>query len=192
MQKFYDLSEKDHWRTPEYIVSMFMDYMMIDLDPCAGYQTYIAENNYTIEGDGDILSHGRRLLFTNTDGLEKDWSEIGGTAYVNPPFSLKKEFVQKTVEEYESNHIDRAIVLTPNGTEVRSWWHGNIAQWDGLKAHHDYVWFPSGRIKFVEPGGDAQDFVPFGSCFHFLGDEWPDGLFEELDEKGEMMIPWQH
>ena len=52
-----------------------------------------------------------------TDGLERDWE---GMNYVNPPYTLLKEFVAKAIlERTKGNH---SIMLLPSKTE-QQWFH---------------------------------------------------------------------
>jgi hypothetical protein len=200
--RFYDLSDKDTWQTPDELVTAISEYVDITLDPCAGLFTFIGDTNWTIQvpdeypDDIDEVPSGWRYdrAFTNDDGdilecgedsLDRAW-DTGGVAYVNPPFSMKNEFIDKTIEEvYDFNHLDGAIVLTPDSTDVKSWWHGKLAP------AANFVWFSEGRIGFVDPDtGELQDSPTFGTALHFIGDDdvWPDKLFEELNEIGDMMV----
>jgi phage N-6-adenine-methyltransferase len=156
---------KDVWQTPGWLIDILTDHLVIDLDPCAAPSTSIGQCNLRVE-DGD-------------DGLEADWSNVAGedfVAYVNPPFSEKNDWVQKIRE-----HMDEArliILLTPDSTDVKSWWHSFIAE------EADYVWFSEGRMRFLDPERDEKGTNPiYGTALSFYG-EVPDGLLNDLDNVG--------
>lgn len=135
MTRHYDLSEKDDWISPPELVDDIDGAVNgITLDPCAHEQTSYGEMNYRLE-DGQ-------------DGLQKDWV---GDVFVNPPFSYKKEWLQKVVEELQSGHVDTVTVITPDGTDTKSWWHEYIA------AHAQYICFLEGRLSYLAPLDDDDD-----------------------------------
>ena len=51
------------------------------------------------------------------DGIEIDWQQIN---YVNPPYTLLKEFFYKAV--YETNFSRKTIMLMPSKTD-QDWFH---------------------------------------------------------------------
>lgn len=200
---FYSLTTKDTWQTPDEIVSELQDHITITLDPCAGLFTFIGEENWTIEVPEQIpdkleyvdspntydvgVTNGERALYCGADSLSKSW-DTGGIAYVNPPFSMKEEFVQKTVDEVSDRNIDGAIILTPNYTDVKSWWHGRIVP------NAPVTWFSYGRVSFINPDtGGIDDNPTFGTALHFIGDMevWPDSLFNALSESGDVVVRWR-
>lgn len=194
--------KKDVWMTPDRITDSIQNHVDVDLDPCAGLYTFIGAENWTIEVpeedppegidevaveddrfERSFVDDGSRLR-CGADSLDREW-DTGGIAYVNPPFSLKEEFIEKSIEAVAQGNIDGAIVLTPDGTDIQSWWH------DLIRNHATYTWFSYGRIRFVDPDTDEKTMQkpPFGTALHFIGpdDLWPDGLFRELNEHGEVM-----
>lgn len=201
MSEFYDLSEKDTWQTPDEITDALQRHLDITLDPCAGLFTFIAAENWTIEVpdsipdgletaytadeayDTVIRDGGGRLLRCGGDSLEREW-DTGGIAFVNPPFSMKGKFIEKALEEYNKGNIDGAIILTPDSTDVKSWWHGQLAP------NTEYVWFSEGRISYINPEtGELEKNPTFGTALHFIGNDglWSDELFAELSEVGDVM-----
>lgn len=200
-QRFYDLDDKDTWQTPEWLIDTLTDHLNFKLGPCAGLFTFNAQINWTIEVPDEAptgidlreapdypayekyaFRNGKSLFF-GIDALDKEW-DTGGIAWINPPFSLKNEFIDKALDEIEKGNIDGAVILTPDSTDVQSWWHGKLAP------NADYVWFSEGRVSFIDPETNATAGSPtFGTALHFVGDDslWPEDLFEDLSEMGDMM-----
>lgn len=68
------------------------------------------------------------------DGLMTNWHHWN---YVNPPYSLLKEFVRKAIKESKNN---KTIMLLPAKTD-QLWFHQLIEN------HYDIIWI-KGRLKF--------------------------------------------
>ncbi len=161
MAKQRHLSEKDVWRTPQWLIDGIEKYKNISLDPCAGAETEIGDINYRLE-DGD-------------DGLQEEWF---GTVFVNPPFTQKNEWLSKALDERENT--DLIMFLTPDSTDVQSWWHGKIVP------NADYVWFSYGRMNYIDPDKGEVDNTQkptFGTAISMYGDV-PDELLQFFDEEG--------
>ena len=105
-------SKTDHYETPERVYSEMIDAFGIHIedcfDPCP--------------------------LNSDFDGLLIHWDFLN---FVNPPYSLLKDFVEKSLEEAKRAQC-RSILLLPAKTD-QAWFH-TIKH---LKIH----WF-KGRIKF--------------------------------------------
>lgn len=155
----YAMKDRDTWQTPDWLVEGLNKHQGIDLDACAGLDTDIGDTNWCIE--------------RGEDGLEREWH---GTTYVNPPFSYKTKWGEKVIEEIENT--DCILFLTPNGTDVISWWHGIIAK------HADYVWFSEGRLKFIDPDTGEQGTVPTSGHAISIFGEPTDDLLEFFNENG--------
>jgi len=168
MVRHYDLSDKDDWITPPELIDDIQRAVTIDIDPCAHEQTSHGTVNLRLE-DGD-------------DGLEADWVDEtdvdNPVAYVNPPFSYKTEWLQKVVEERQ-NGLQTAIVVTPDGTDVISWYHGYIAK------HSTVQCFCKGRVSYVEDGEKAGS-PTFGTMITVFGD-CPPELLDVLNEWGQVV-----
>ena len=67
------------------------------------------------------------------DGLEIDWREIN---FVNPPYTLLTEFVQKALEQVPK----KTIMLLPSKTD-QGWFHLLFKYWIRI------IWI-KGRLKF--------------------------------------------
>jgi len=168
--RHYSFSEKDDWRTPPKIIEGIEDALGgIDIDPCPHEAT----------------SHGtvNLRLSAGQDGLEEDWGECtpvaDPVAFVNPPFSCKTEWLAKVVEEV-NNGVATAVVITPDGTDTVSWWHGYIAE------HAEYVCFHESRVSYLDDDGQDVGSPPFGTAISVFG-ECPNALVEQLREWGHVV-----
>jgi phage N-6-adenine-methyltransferase len=151
---------KDVWQTPDAILDPITE--TIDLDPAAAPDTNIGERNLT-EDD---------------DGLSSEWE---GTIFVNPPFSEKKDWLAKCVEEHEAGNTDTIYFVTPDSTDTQSWWHEYIAP------HADYILFFHGRQGYIDPDtGKVEIYVTFGTAMSIYG-EPPRETLEALNEEGHLV-----
>lgn len=161
--RFYDLDEKDDWQTPPDLIEDIEGAIGdIILDPCAHEDTEIGAINFCIE-DGN-------------DGLEEQWF---GTVFVNPPFSYKKEWLEKIVYELQFDAVETVIVLTPDSTDTKSWWHEYIAP------HAEYVCFCEGRISYYDDG-EQMNSPTFGTAISVFG-EVNEELLDVLQEWGHVV-----
>lgn len=152
-------SKKDVWQTPESLYSIIDDTVGIDLDPCAGPDTDIGEENWWI-GRGE-------------NGLERKWN---GVAFANIPFLEKCDWLDKIIEEMENTEL--IVLVTPDSTDVKSWFHGKIVP------NASYVWFSKGRVKYIDPEtGEEAGSPGWNTALSFFGDV-PDELFYRLKEEG--------
>ena len=80
------------------------------------------------------------------DGLNIRWHYWN---YVNPPYSLLKEFIVKAVFElfYKSHN---SILLLPVKSD-KDWWHDYI-----IKYHFKIIWI-RGRLKFKDTDNPAPN-----------------------------------
>lgn len=93
------LKKNDTLKTPDWV---YQELGRIDLDPCAGIDTAIAETNWSIE--------------RGEDGLHLKWF---GFVYCNPPFSQKELWAQKMIE-----HANGILILPERGSAP---WFGPLA-----------------------------------------------------------------
>ena len=101
-----------------------------DLDPAAGCEpTPIAEDRYT-KAD---------------DGLSQPWY---GTVWLNPPFSEKKQWYRKLVDEYWNGDVTRAVALATVDPSA-NWFH----QWFSTA---DLICYLDGRDWYL--AGDSPTF----------------------------------
>jgi phage N-6-adenine-methyltransferase len=148
---------KDVWQTPAELTDMLGN---IDLDPCAGPNTTIGDTNYT----------------KDDDGLSQKWF---GRVFVNPPFTQKSDWLQKTIDEKPNTKV--IFVVTPDSTDTKSWWHTYIAE------HADYIWFSEGRISYIDPDtGEQMGSPTFGTAISIFGSP-SDQTLENLSENGQLL-----
>jgi len=157
---FVQKSKKDVWQTPSELWQPIDKRDTITLDPCAGENTNIGIDNLTYEDNG--LSHG--------------WY---GTVWLNPPFSQKTEWMEKARNEIE--YCDTIYIITPDSTDVKSWWHGQLAEFC------EWVWFAEGRINYVDPeDGEQKKGVSFGTSINIAG-ELNQEVKEWFNDNGDLM-----
>jgi len=165
------LPQKDVWQTPDWLTNGIAEAIGgFDLDPCAGPQTHIADHNWSIQ--------------RGEDGLNREWF---GDVWVNPPFSEKEKWLRECVSSvgtdsngslietaeavdqtaFPDEGADRVFVLTPDSTDVKSWFHSYCTM-------ADYVWFSKGRVKFIDPEtGEGAGQPSFGTAISVFGDIEP-------------------
>lgn len=167
-----ELPEKDTWETPQWIIDGITDHVDIDLDPCAGPDTDVAETNWSIQ--------------RGEDGLEQSWRRLDGqfeTVFVNPPFSDKSEWIDKAAREYGIGNVRRGFIVTPDSTDVKSWFHGTGEKF-GITDFASHVWFAEGRVSYIDPQtGETAGSPSFGTAISMFG-PMPDDLLRWFDEHG--------
>jgi phage N-6-adenine-methyltransferase len=135
------------WYTPPcYIESARLVLGQIDLDPASSpeaNETILAETFFTEE----------------TDGLLQDWF---GKVWLNPPYGrIAAEFTLKLVTEYESGHIDEAILLINSNTTDTNWFQPLWAY---------TLCFTDHRINFHSPQNTEAKGSTHGSLFVYFGE----------------------
>jgi phage N-6-adenine-methyltransferase len=157
------MSKKDEYRTPEWLLDGIEEnHGDIDTDPSAGRDTEIgSEMNYSIE----------------EDGLDREWY---GTVFCNPPFSRKADFLEKALNESNREEVETIFFLTPDGTDVKSWWHKYIAK------EAKYIWFSYGRICYYSADGEKQKKPTAGTAISVFG-ETTDEMIDWFDENGHIV-----
>lgn len=176
--RFYDLDEKDDWITPPELVedidqALYEEddgvSMGINLDPCPHEYTRHANVNYRLEN--------------GHDGLEERWF---GDVFVNPPFSYKQEWLAKAVTEVQREPgADCVVMITPDSTDTKSWWHEYIAE------HAKYICFLEGRLAYCTYDEATGDLVQhnrptFGTAISVFGDVKPE-LIDTLQSWGHVV-----
>lgn len=162
-QRQQSKSDKDDWQTPPRVLDPIQETDPIDMDPCAGPNTDIGRINLTEEDDG----------------LSTPWE---GVVFMNPEFSRKKTWIDRAINQYTTNRtVDRVYILTPDSTDVKSWWHSK------LRPMCEWTAFFRGRVKYINPAtGEQEKSPPGGSCISILGQP-PDATLKALSEEADVM-----
>lgn len=139
-------SGNNEWYTPSEYIEAAREVMGgIDLDPASSdiaNRTVGASTYYTAE----------------MDGLSLPWS---GRIWMNPPYSSDKigAFAEKLVRELPN--IEQACILVNNATETA--WFAMMVE------HASAVCFPRGRVKFLDPDGNASGAPLQGQAVLYIG-----------------------
>ncbi|QPL12225.1 putative Dam methylase [Halorubrum phage Hardycor1] len=174
---FVARGDKDVWRSPGDLLAPILRHVDVHVDPCAG------------AGDYPTRLGSHKNIAPPRNGLAESWDVPGVsavTAYVNPPFTQKAEWLAEAVERYERGEVARVFVVTPDSTDVISWWHEYIA--DSFR----WSWFPEGRVDYIDPDPEDGDTpeqangVSFGTAVSVLGHIGP-ALRRELAARGDLV-----
>jgi ParB family chromosome partitioning protein len=142
----------NEWYTPEdYIERARFVLNEIDLDPATS-----PEANRTVKAS--------QIFTKEDDGLKHEWR---GRVWLNPPYSqpIIQHFVEKLVTGFKQGEVSEAILLVNNSTETG--WFQSAA------TIATAICFPSHRIKFVKPEGDAGSPLQ-GQAFLYFGERRED------------------
>lgn len=141
-------SGENEWYTPaKFIESARVVMGSINLDPAS---SEIA--NKTVQADN---------IFTKDDnGLEREWFP-NSNVWLNPPYAqpLMNQFAEKLIKELPN--INQAITLVNNATETK-WFQSWLEKCSA-------VCFPSSRIKFLDPKGNATGSPLQGQAIFYFG-----------------------
>lgn len=141
-----NFSSNDEYFTPKRLVDMFGKF---DYDPATTKEKAEElgiENYDTIE----------------TDGLKSDWTKYK-RIWINPPFTLKNEFLKKAQEYFDVTGGD-VYLLFPISYLTTKKFHEACGG--------GCIYVPNGRIKFENSvGGDTRS-PAFGSIVIKLDNKW--------------------
>lgn len=115
--------KSDHWSTPKDFYDKLNKEFSFNFDPCP----LNSEENYL---------------------LRKWWY---GRAFVNPPYSNIRAFMEYAIHQLEVGNLEIAVFLVPARTDTK-WFHE-------LVIPNAQVRFIKGRLKF----GDGKNSAPFPS-----------------------------
>lgn len=138
----------NEYYTPKWVFEFLVkdnNISKIDLDA--------ATNDFNMDRLDSFINHG----FSKEDnGLEQDWSEYE-SVWINPPFSLKKDFYEKAKQEInkEGSKIKHLFFLTPDKSITNNFFDFIEEGWN--------MYIPKGRISFVNGGGELTSNNHFGS-----------------------------
>ena len=106
--------------------------------------------NYDLAASKENTKHSNFFSIENS-ALESSWKDVH-TGFLNPPFSLQDDFINKAYKEYLQNNVT-TVALIPSRTETKRW--QNI-----IFPHSRHIIFLKGRLKFSETNNSA----PFPSA----------------------------
>lgn len=115
-------AKSDDWSTPQDTFAALDAEFSFDFDPCP-------------IGGGS--------------GLTQDWLR---RAFVNPPYSNVRGFLDKAMQEIDAGRTDVAVFLVPSRTDTK-WWH------EVVMTRAAEIRFIKGRLKF----GGSKNSAPFPS-----------------------------
>ena len=134
-----------HWTTPKSVLDVVREVGPIHLDPCSNEASQVfALRNW------------------QSEGLILEWAPIaaGGLAFVNPPYSLTKAFVEKVILEAA---LGTEVILLVAARTDTQWAHKALRSADSLC-------FWEGRIRFENPPPDSLGDAPsIPSAFYYWG-----------------------
>ena len=149
-------SNKDHWRTPQWLFDLLDKEFNFDLDPCGDSKHLLRRNLQTITPEGIFYGDSSDERFN--DGLTQNWNTR--IVFVNPPFTNKIDWIDKCYNE--GNNGATVVLLIPCSTDTK-WWHNYVMKCTEIR-------FIEGRITFDGAEGPA----PFPSCIVvYHGRLWP-------------------
>lgn len=141
-----NFSSNDEYFTPKWLVDKFGKF---DYDPA------------TTKEKADELGI-EKYDTIETDGLKSDWTKYK-RVWVNPPFTLKNEFLKKAQEYYTATGGDIYLLL-PISYLTTKRFHETCGG--------GCIYVPNGRIKFENGvGGDVRS-PAFGSIILKIDNEW--------------------
>lgn len=139
----------DNWSTPHTLYDWIARTFQVTIDPCCG--------------DDSVNSGKVRGCTIVQNGLEAPWdvnTVYKQVAYVNPPYSQLRAWVEKALHELGHGSLDEAVFLIPARTDTRAF---------RLLATGAYrIWFFPKRITFVHADGTVRDPAPFPSALIWL------------------------
>ena len=166
-------SRSDEWYTPkplvEALAKRYTGGRGFALDVAATRQSRVCPAYYDI----------------TRDALTQDWHRdaCGGVAWMNPPYSLARQFLAKAAETARAG--TPVVGLLPSRTET-GWFH------DLMLPVAAEVWFIKSRVKFRSPDEIAAEEGKVGAAFPsvvFLLDgtaRFP--RFGTMDTKGTVLL----
>lgn len=152
--------ETDEYGTPKSLIRPLADAVGgFDLDPCSG---------------AEKTPHAKETFTREDDGLTESWH---GKVFCNPPFSDKKQWLQKTIDETENGDADLVVMVLPVDTSTK-WFHELVSKSVAV------CFMGPGRVDFDrrdKPSGNRPNFAVMLPVF---GDVVPPELLGFLNTRG--------
>ncbi len=142
-------NSKDEWYTPKSIIQKFGPF---DLD--------VATTKFNLERLNIPMGYTKE-----DNGLQQEWNYK--KVWCNPPFTLKKEFVDKAIEQHTKYNNDIYILL-PMSFETKLF--------HKLFTYGIDIFIPDGRISFETTKGTHKS-PAFGSCILKLNGKSINNIF---------------
>jgi ParB family chromosome partitioning protein len=164
LQIIGDSTGNEWWTPAVYMESVRNVLGEIDLDPAS-----CPEANAVVKA--------KRFYSESDNGLVQPWF---GHVFLNPPYSVNKEFAEKMLAEFSGGSVTEAIVLLGAHAIETKWF---AAYWDHT------LCFTGHRIKFNTPTGPAVAGNIAGSVFIYLGQD-PIKFANEFNKHGFVVRRW--
>jgi len=139
-------TKDNEYYTPKEFVNIFWEF---DYDPAT-----------TIEKAVEFWIHNYDTIYT--DWLSKDWTKYK-RIWINPPFTIKHEFIKKAQETYDISKND-IYILFPIGFLTTLRFHNTIKWWK--------IFIPNWRINFQSWLWKKSKSPAFGSIVMKIQDSW--------------------
>ena len=98
-----------------------------------------ARFNFTV--DAASTEENKKCAIRLNDGLADKWT---GRVFCNPPFSQKKEWLEKAHKSIESEECDLCVMLLPTNSMSSTFWHDFVFG----KYHYEII---NTRVQFIDP-----------------------------------------
>lgn len=115
------------------------------------------QSHFDIDVAASVRNARCEVFFTKEDdGLKRFWFSSAMWAWCNPPFDLKREFLDKAYEQRAHGNTCLMIPYEP----CTKWWRSHI------HGKASVVYIPDGRYNYCHPEtGEEIKGVAFASCF---------------------------
>ena len=149
-------AENDEYYTPKEMVDLFGQF---DYDPA------------TTQGKAEEFNI-KNYDTVDTNSLAQDWTKYK-KIWINPPFTLKSEFLEKAIKTYKEAKND-IYFLMPVSFLTTQKFHKLVGELGGV------FYIPNGRLKFESGNNRTLKSPAFGTLVYKIG-EGPDWIFKKLD-----------
>lgn len=130
---------KDHWRTPDELFDTLDTIYDFNLDVAASHGNNKCTTYFTEE----------------ISALKQEWGmnpSYKVNAFCNPPFSLKKEFIIKTIEQVDKHPLLKVVMILPTGFNTQLWHRYILPR---IVKGTARLLVPSKRINYLNDSGEV-------------------------------------